>query len=88
MQRTLSIAKKPLRPPRLQASCADGRGDPARSKGWKNVQHSTSNVLTEIKEMRLDMDQRFDRAYTFLYWMVGTLLAAMGLGFTSLAIFN
>ena len=34
------------------------------------------------------VDKRFDRIYTFLYWMIGTLLAGMGLGFSSLAILN
>ncbi len=64
--------------------------------GLNNHYHTLEgNVLTEIKDMRLDMDRRFeevdkrfDRIYTFLYWMVGTLLTAMALGFTSLAIFN
>ncbi len=64
--------------------------------GLNNHYHTLEgNILTEIKDLRVDMDRRFeqadkrfDRVYTFLYWMVGTLLAAMGLGFTSLAIFN
>ena len=64
--------------------------------GLNNHYHTLEgNVLTEIKEMHLDMDRRFEqvdnrfeRVYTFLYWMVGTLLAAMGLGFASLAIFK
>ncbi len=43
----------------------------------------------EQVEIRIEkVDSRFERVYTFLYWMVGTLLAAMGLGFASLAIFK
>ena len=64
--------------------------------GLNNHYHTMENgILTEMKALRKDIDKRFEqvdkrfyRVYTFLYWMIGTLLAAMGLGFSSLVILN
>ena len=60
--------------------------------GLNNHYHDMEEkILVEIKCMRVDMDKRFEqvdkrfeRIYIFLYWIFGTILATLGIGFTAL----